>query len=332
MSLAERLPFEAVFPDSADAGSALDALAGATSVLDLLRRADEITPVEIDLWAALVVGERPRLYVHAPRPPAPALVLSLAESMADELQICTGESPGSVGAPGQTQTSCLDAGAAMLGEMCAAWRDHITECGGSVVGLSRAGATDPENLTMDRWRRTDEVLEVTSWMLGALGEDAERAPGVIDPITGAYTRAFFEGLLEYEVNRRLRAASELSLVLLQLRRSSPVLADQPAPPALLTAAAGIMMGTLRRSDPVARLDGRRLGAILPGTSPRHGLMAATRVGEALRDCAELDGWSVDVGVSGLGIEVAAPGELIEQARHAMLAAEKGRAETPFVYL
>lgn len=332
MSSADSIPFGEIMPEDVPSGSALDMLAAATGVLDLLRRADEITPAEIDLWAALVVGERPRLYVHAPRQPAPALALALAESMVDELRICTAQACPTVMAQGQAQTSCLQLEAAMLHDMCEAWRDHVTERGEAVVGLSRAGATDARGLTMDRWRRTDEVLEVAAWMLGALTDDVPPAPGVTDPITGAHTRAFFETVLEHELHRQARVVSELSVVLLQLRHSSPVLADRPVPPPVLAAAARVMRGTLRRSDVVARLDGRRLGAMLPGTSPRSGLMAATRLGEALRDCNDLDGWSVDVGVSGVGVDVAEGHELIAQARHAMLAAAQGRAETPFVHL
>ena len=332
MSMAERVPFEQTTLDAATEISVLDTLAGATSVLELLRRADDITPEEIDLWAALVVDESPRLYVHAPRQPSPAVSLALAESMAEELKICTGAECVPVTGHGQTQTSCLRAYEDMLNEMSEAWRDHITHRGEAVVGLTRAAATDPRDLTIDRWRRTDEVLSVTAWMLGALTDEGRHTPGVIDPITGAHTRMFFEAMLDHELRLQMRVPSELSVVLLQVRSSNPVMVDQPVPPAVLATTAMVMQATLRASDVVARLDERRLAAILPGTGPRHGLMAATRVGEALRDCHELEGWSVDVGVSGVGIETMESHELIEQATHAMLAAEKGRAQTPFVSL
>lgn len=332
MSLAEWVPFEETMPHDAEEVSALDVLASATTVLELLRLADQLTPPEIDLWAALVVEDVPQLYVHAPRPPGPGLIAALAESMRQELSICCNEHFISVIAPAEAQTSCLQLEATMLNDMCQAWRDHVTERGETVVGLSRAGATSAERLTIDRWRRADEVLEVTAWMLGALTDDQGRERGVVDPITGAYSRAFFEEMLRLELGRQARVATELSLMMLQLRASSRVLEDAPVPPAVLAVAATVMQATLRRSDVVARLDGRRLVGLLPGTSPRSGLIAATRVGEALHDCRELEGWSVDVGVSGVGIEVTDGAELLAQAEHAMLAAQRGRAQTPFVYL
>ncbi|HUS80676.1 MAG TPA: diguanylate cyclase [Armatimonadota bacterium] len=332
MGLPEEIRFEDVFPEDDEAVSVLDRLAAATDVLDLLQRADATTPAEIDTWAALVVGERPRLYLHAPRQPSAAMAMALAESMVGELEVCTGRSCQTEGLWRRAQLSCLRLNEEMLHGLAPASRDHVTQRGETVVGLTRAAATDDRALTIDRWRRADEALEVIAWMLGTLSAGPGQRRDVADPITGACTREFFEAMLNHELNRQARMPSELSLALLQFRRSDPVLTDQPVPPAVLAAAADVMMSTLRRSDVVARLDGRRLAAMLPATSPRQGLMAATRLGEALRDRGELDGWSVDIGVSGLGIETADACELMQQAGHAMKAAEQGRAETPFVYV
>jgi len=332
MSLPEELRFEEGLLASVEAESALDKLAMATDVLDLLRRADSITPDEIDLWAALTVGDEPKLYVHAPRHPSPTFAIGLAESMGDELRACTGEDCESALVSREAQMSCAHMDDALLQDLSSAWRDHVTQRGESVVGLSRAAATDDRALTLDRWRQADEALEVTAWMLGALAERGPDEVGVVDPITGLRTRAFFEAMLRHELDRQGRGASELSVALLQVRNSSPLLVDAPVPPSVLAATGAAIKQTLRRSDVIGRLDARTMAVMFPCTSPRKGLIAATRLGESLRDSGVLEGWSVDIGVSGLGMDVIEADELMGQARHAMTAAEKGRAETPFVYL
>jgi diguanylate cyclase (GGDEF)-like protein len=332
MSLPEELRFEEGLLPSVKAESVLDTLAMATDVLDLLRRADQITPPEIDLWAALTVGDEPKLYVHAPRHPSPAFAIGLAESMSGELQACTGKDCKSALLSREAQMSCAHMDDTLLNDLSNAWRDHVTQRGEKVVGLSRAAATDDRALTLDCWRQADEALEVTAWMLGALADRKPNEVGVVDPITGLHTRAFFEEMLRHELDRQGRGASELSIALLQVRNSSPLLADMPVSPSVLAAAGAAIKRTLRRSDVIGRLDARTMAVMLPGTGPRKGLIAATRLGESLRDSGVLEGWSVDVGVSGLGIDLIEAHELMGQARHAMTTAEKGRAETPFVYL
>ncbi len=332
MGLPEEAYFDDVLPLMQSETSVLDTLSRSSDVLDLLRRADSLTPPEIDLWAALVVGAEPRLYVHAPRQPSPTLTMALADSMRDELSACTGQACEVDPTCRRSQTSCVRLEDDMLHDLCDVWRDHVTQSGDTVVGVSRAAATDTRSLTLDRWRQADEVLEVSAWMLGTLGDSEQHQWGVTDPITGAFTQAFFQATLEQELNRQMRVPAELTLAIIQLRNSSVALADQPVPPAALAHATDVVARTLRKSDVVARLDGRRLGVLFPGTSPRHGLMAATRMGEAMRGAKELEGWSVDIGVSGLGMQAAGCDELISQAMQAMDAAEKGRADTPFVYL
>ena len=332
MSLPEELRFEERLLPNPEAESALDTLAMATDVLDLLRRADQITPPEIDLWAALTVGDEPKLYVHAPRHPSPTFAIGLAESMGEELRACTGKDCESALLSREAQMSCAHMDDTLLNDLSSAWRDHMTRRGERVVGLSRAAATDDRALTLDRWRQADEALEVTAWMLGALADREPNEVGVVDPVTGLHTRAFFEAMLRHELDRQGRGASELSIALLQMRNSSPLLADVSVPPAVLAAAGAAIKRTMRRPDVVGRLDARTMAVMLSGTGPRKGLMAATRLGESLRDSGVLEGWSVDVGVSGLGIDLIEAHELMGQARHAMTTAEKGRAETPFVYL
>ena len=321
---------EALLGSSAE--DSLETLSAATDVLDLLRRADAITPPEIDLWAALVVGEAPELFVHGPRPPSPTMLLALAESMGAEARPQGQAPPEVTAAAGQARLSCACLHDEVLTGLSDVHRDHLTRRGQTVAAVSRAGATSTKGLTLNRWRQAEEALEITAWVLGTLADPDPGQVGLIDPITGVYSRAFFGETLSNELARQMRAAAELAVIVLQLRRSKPALADIQPSPSLLAFVAETIRQALRRCDLVARTNSRQFALMMPNTSPRAGLMAATRVGKTLRELGELDGWSIDIGVSGLGVELSGADELLEQAETAMRAAERGRTEHPFVYV
>lgn len=335
MSNAAKQPWEEDLLTPQQAEDVLERLARATDVLDLLRRTDEVTPPEIDLWSALILGTpeggSARLYVHSPAPLTPALALALADSMHDELVACSASVRGRCEIR-HAGMSCADLGSAVMNRFCDAFHDQLTRRGSQVVGVTRAAASVPDGLTLQRWREADAALEVAAWMLGALTDESRPAGGVLDPISGQYSREFFEHTLHKELARHERAASELSVVLLQLRRSAKMMVDERPSPLLLATTAGLMRHELREADIIARLDCRRLAALLPCTSPRNGLIAASRLGEALQDSAELEGWSIDIGVSGVGMETVGASELLDQATHAMLSASRGAAGYPFVYV
>lgn len=318
-----------------DTENVLDELAQATDVLDLLRRADRVSPPEMDLWSALTIGSpeqmEAKLYVHCPAPLNATVALALAESMENELRACVGGRLR-LSRIESAHISCSKLQDEMVSRLSDAYHDHLTHRGSEVIGVTRAAASFTERLTPGRWREADRVLEAAAWILGALGDDEAEPRGIIDPITGVYTRSFFDVALSGELARQQRAPSELSIALLQLRRSAALMADETPSPQVLTETAQTMRRQLRESDIVARLDGRRLAALLPCTGPRAGLMAATRLGEALQETAELEGWSIDIGVSGVGLETASAAELVDQAAHAMSSAQKGAAEHPFVYV
>jgi len=304
----------------------------ATDVLELLGRADAVTPAEIDLWAALVLGESPKMYVHCPRPPSPTATLALADSMKSELCDYGGEALAASACAKQVRLSCASLDEEVMTGLTDAYRDHLTQRGDEVVGMTRAAATHTEGLTLDRWRQAEEALELAAWMLGSLAVVDERRQGFIDPISGVYTRSFFEEALHNELVRHTRRASEVAVIVLQLRRSGAALTDVQPAPALLVFVARALKDTLRMSDVVARVESRQFAVLMPDTNPRAGLIAANRLGEALRDAHELDGWSIDIGISGVGLEVAGSEELLSQAEKAMRAAERRRTKHPFVYV
>jgi len=325
--LSEEQPWEE------SAGSdVLARLEGATDVLDLLQRADAITPPEIDLWGALVRSDPPHLYLHAPAPLSPTATHALAASMGaqvgawaeglEEPEICARV----------LQLSCAHMDRQVLTALSDAYRDRVVERSGQLAAICRAAASDARTLTLDRWRQADEALEVVAWLLAHFSDPGARRPGVIDPVCGAYTHDFFEAMLGIELARTERQASELTIVLLQIRRSAPLLADQCPPPQALATAARVMRTQLRSADVIARVASRRLAALLPSTGPRSGMIAAQRLGEALQDQPELQGWSVDIGISGLGIDLMSPHELLAQASEAMRAAERTAARYPYVFV
>lgn len=89
-----------------------------------------------------------------------------------------------------------------------------------------------------------------------------------------------------------------------------------------------MRAQLRSADVIARVASRRLAALLPSTGPRRGMISAQRLGEALQDQPDLQGWRVDIGVSGPGIDLVTPHGLLQQASEAMRAA----ARHPYVFV
>ena len=207
-------------PQAAD--DVLDRLAKATDVLDLLRQADQVSPPEIDLWSALILGSpedgSARLYLHSSAPITPALALAVSESMHDELASCCGSLP-ELGGVRQAGMSCGDLSAEVINRFCNAFHDQVTQRGSEPIGITRAGASVADGLTLQRWREADSALEVAAWLVGTLTDEGlEDDAGVRDPITGQYSRAFFQHTLKNELARHQRAASELSIVLLQLRR------------------------------------------------------------------------------------------------------------------
>jgi len=319
-------------PCDSSPGDGLEKLAAATDVPDLLRKADEITPQEIDLWAALVLGERPEVCVHCTRPPSPTVAMAVAESMMAELCEYEGGGTQATLRADQVRLSCAMVGDSVVTRLTDVYRDHLTQRDDKIVALSRAGATDTAGLTLGRWRQAEEALEVIAWMLGSLVAHEGPPKALTDPLSGAYTRGFFEEVLNNELVRNLRRAAELAVIMLQLRRSSPALADVQPSPALLAFVGARIRQALRVADISARLSLRRFAVLLPDTSPREGLIAANRLGAALRRSPELNGWSIDIGITGVGVEIAGPGELLGQAEAAMRAAERKSTAHPFVYM
>lgn len=94
---------------------------------------------------------------------------------------------------------------------------------------------------------------------GLGGDDRDDAPPtVVDPVTGLYTRGYFEARLDEELSRAKRHSLELSVIRVQVGEDLPEAA-------LFAQVAQTVKECMRRSDLVARADAREIAALLPHT-------------------------------------------------------------------
>lgn len=93
-------------------------------------------------------------------------------------------------------------------------------------------------------------------------EDADGTPTVVDPVTGLYTKTYFEARLDEELSRALRHHLELSLIRVSVGEDTPEAA-------VFVQIAQTVQGCMRRSDLLARADTREIAALLPYTGTTH---------------------------------------------------------------
>ncbi|WP_225776315.1 GGDEF domain-containing protein [Pseudomonas sp. Marseille-Q5115] len=115
-----------------------------------------------------------------------------------------------------------------------------------------------------------------------------------DPLTGLYNRRFMEETLERELARCKRSNTCVSLIMLDLDNFKALndCYGHPAGDAVLRAAAGLLLQSIRASDVVCRFGGEELLIILPDC-PLEGALARA---EAIRASLEVMSL-VDVGQS-----------------------------------
>lgn len=89
-------------------------------------------------------------------------------------------------------------------------------------------------------------------------QEEEAPPTVLDPVTGLYTRGYFEARLDEELTRAKRHNLELSVIRLQVGEDLPEAA-------FFAQIAQTVKDCMRRSDLVARADTREIAALLPHT-------------------------------------------------------------------
>lgn len=152
--------------------------------------------------------------------------------------------------------------------------------------------------------------------------DLPRAGGT-DPATGLPDHDFLHAVL-------LRALCGPELVPLALILVEPVGLTQVRAnqgPVFADSALGLVaravVGTLRASDPVVRLDQNRLAAVLPGAAPQDARRIAGALARAIREAGQTASTprplTAHIGVASAPDDTADPRQLIR------------RAETPYIY-
>ncbi len=89
-------------------------------------------------------------------------------------------------------------------------------------------------------------------------EASETPPTIVDPVTGLYTRRYFEDRLDEELSRAKRHQLELSIIRVRVDGDLPEAA-------LFASLAQTVKDCMRRSDLVARYDVHELISLLPHT-------------------------------------------------------------------
>lgn len=114
-------------------------------------------------------------------------------------------------------------------------------------------------------------------------QDREREKGMLDPLTGIYSRRFFEETIPKEARRCDRTGRPLSLVLLEVDEFEKInqqlghfVGDE-----VLRDVAGVVRDSLRTSDYAFRFGGDEFLAALPDTPAEGAAVVATRLRQRL---------------------------------------------------
>ncbi|MCZ6727754.1 MAG: sigma 54-interacting transcriptional regulator [Acidobacteria bacterium] len=142
---------------------------------------------------------------------------------------------------------------------------------------------------------TDDISPLWRWVAefgASLAEQAMRVQSTLrDPVTGLADRIAFQALLSDHVERARDLGSWLSLVLINPHNFGQVNErfGRQAGDYVIRELADLICLTLRDSDPVARYGGAIFGALLPRTSTADAKRVATKLVEAVRSTAFMDG-------------------------------------------
>jgi diguanylate cyclase (GGDEF)-like protein len=158
----------------------------------------------------------------------------------------------------------------------------------SVVVMWERGVTDGTELGL-----SFAVVVGVLWLVGSVAPalrfaaQSYREHAQTDPLTNLGNRRFFREVAAVELNRSKRYKRPVSLVYLEAEGFERVMnhAGHAESDGLLVQMAGVMTGTLRASDVVARISGAEFAVLLPETTGDGARVVADKLRERLTQAA-----------------------------------------------
>ncbi len=110
-----------------------------------------------------------------------------------------------------------------------------------------------------------------------------RELAVVDELTGLHNRRFFDGRLQYELDRFGRYGGSLSLLVMDIDHFKQVndVHGHPTGDRVLRKLAALCKSMIRRVDLLARVGGEEFALLMPNTQPEGALAVATRLLERI---------------------------------------------------
>jgi diguanylate cyclase (GGDEF)-like protein len=210
----------------------------------------------------------------------------------------------------------------------AQWRDFEVLVAQDLVGVVRVGSLADQ--TAPDWDLAGEMVALAAPYLGyLLSPHASHDAVLLDPLTGLYGEAYFREQLKREVRCAAAYAKPVSLIVLEIvPREEGRLVDGRT----LKDVAHLLSLRTRRSDLCARVGPARFALLMPSTGAREAMIVASRLEEALRKEAGLNGsFDVSLGISGWNAYGPDEWELFRQAEEAARTAAACGRPGPFVY-
>jgi two-component system cell cycle response regulator len=111
-----------------------------------------------------------------------------------------------------------------------------------------------------------------------------RELAVVDDLTGLHNRRFFEGRLQYEVDRVQRYGTPLALMIMDIDHFKAVNDNygHPVGDAVLRQVAAECQARVRRVDLLARVGGEEFALLMPNTDERGAQVVSQRLLESIR--------------------------------------------------
>lgn len=206
-------------------------------------------------------------------------------------------------------------------------QDFEVQVAGELLGLVRVGSA--EGGTEPDWELVSSMMEVAApylaYLLRGNGSDEQ---GLLDPLTGLYSRSYFADQLKREVRRAASYCAELSLMVVDVHPRQPGL---PVAAHALRALARTLTEHTRKTDICARMGPARLAVLMPHSGAREALKAASRIEETINSDPDIvRDHAVSIGISGWNLQGPDETRLLEQAAEAARLAAQGPGG-PFVY-